>query len=120
MIIGLGIDIVEIARIKRIIMEKEEQFLNKLFTLEEQRFIPPQDQRKIEYIAGRFAGKEAVAKALGTGIGKALAWRDIEIIPLPTGKPVVQLKNGNKNHHILISISHTSSLAMAEVIIEEK
>ncbi len=119
MIIGLGIDIVEIDRIKRLLMEKEQQFLDKIFTQQEQKFIPIRGHRKIEYIAGRFAGKEAVAKALGTGIGKALAWKDIEIIPLESGKPMVNLKNKN-SCHILISISHTSSLAMAEVIIEEK
>ncbi|GBF11914.1 holo-ACP synthase [Tepidibacillus sp. HK-1] len=122
MIIGIGIDLVEIPRIKGIIENKESHFLQKVFTQKELAGAPLNPQRKIEYLAGRFAGKEAVAKAFGTGIGKQLNWKDIEISSLDSGKPIVVIKSTEvekENLTIHISISHTKTIAIAKVIIEQ-
>ncbi|KXG42551.1 holo-ACP synthase [Tepidibacillus infernus] len=122
MIIGIGIDLVEIPRIKGIIENKGSHFLQKVFTQKELAGAPLNPQRKIEYLAGRFAGKEAVAKAFGTGIGKQLNWKDIEISSLDSGKPIVVIKSTEvekENLTIHISISHTKTIAIAKVIIEQ-
>lgn len=123
MIYGIGIDMVEIERINQLLERQENTFLPKIFTEKEIQYIPTGRKRKGEYIAGRFAGKEAVAKALGTGIGKKCGWRDIEIIAMPSGKPVVKLHAENFSeslYHVHISISHTEMTAIAKVIIEQK
>lgn len=123
MIYGIGIDLVEMDRIEQILERKENRFVHRIFTDRELRFCPKHRKRRVEYLAGRFAGKEAVAKALGTGIGSQLKWTDIEILPLDTGKPYVNLKHTNwdaKELLIHISISHTNIVAAAKVVIEQK
>jgi holo-[acyl-carrier protein] synthase len=77
-IIGHGIDIVETARIARLVEEHGEHFLARCFTSTERAYA--QDKRReIEHLAGRFAAKEAVLKVLGTGLGQGMAWTDVEI-----------------------------------------
>ncbi|MFV9511769.1 holo-ACP synthase [Tepidibacillus sp. LV47] len=122
MIFGIGVDLIELERIRKIVERNEISFINKILTKAEKEYLPTSTKRKIEYLAGRFAGKEAVAKALGTGIGKGLSWKEIEILPLPSGKPVVTLKNDHLltyDFKIHITISHSKSLAIAKVIIEQ-
>ncbi len=122
MIYGIGIDMIEMDRIKSILEEKEKVFLQRLFTDKERALYPKQMQRKIEYAAGRFAAKEAVAKAFGTGIGHSISWKDIEITSLSSGKPHVEIINkGEKYTHFTIhlSITHTKTMAAAKVIIEQ-
>lgn len=120
MIFGIGIDVLEIDRITKII-ENNERFLTKILGENELALCPANKKRKSEFVAGRFAAKEAVAKALGTGIGQSLSWKDIEVLKEETGKPYVLLKNEKwkeKNFKIHLSISHTRELVFAKVIVE--
>jgi len=126
MIYGIGIDLIEISRIDELLVRNEERFIKRLLSDKELKYCPNNKRRKTEFIAGRFAGKEAVSKALGTGIGGKLNWTDMEITPLDSGKPVVILNQSVIEqlelppHQIHISISHTKTLAIAKVIIEQK
>lgn len=113
---GLGNDIIEIDRIRQSIERHGQHFLNRIFTPREQdycyKFKDP-----VPNFAGRFAAKEAIAKALGTGFGSDLSWHDIEILGDENGKPIVHLSVGAmkrfNNPHILVSISHSASHATA-------
>ncbi|OEG00247.1 hypothetical protein BHF71_05520 [Vulcanibacillus modesticaldus] len=122
MIYGIGIDVVRIKRIEEILIRNEEHFLKKILTEKERQLYPKERMKRAEFVAGRFAGKEAVAKALGTGIGSKLKWKDIEIGRLASGQPIVKLNDDKLvgDFTIHISISHTDDLAMAKVIIEQK
>lgn len=116
MIIGTGIDIVELIRIKET-LHRHQSFVKRILTAKEQEiFNSLSNSRKIEFLAGRFAAKEAFAKAIGTGIGKKLSWQDVEIIPDIQGKPKVIAKENFGNVHL--SISHSKEYAIANVIIE--
>jgi len=126
MILGVGVDIVELRRIKKIIDDesKRDSFLNKLFEDEEIEYFKSRNFR-VEYIAGRFAAKEAVSKALGTGF-REFQFKDIVIKRDELGKPEVILKNNAHNiarakgeYKIHISISHGEDSAIAYVIMEE-
>ena len=120
MIRGLGNDIIEISRMRSSIERHGLHFLNRLFSQKEQdycyRFQDPSP-----HFAGRFAAKEAIAKALGTGFGAHLAWHDVEIINDEQGKPVVYLSTAVQEKHnnpkILLSISHCNEYAMATAIL---
>lgn len=120
MILGLGTDIIEIDRMRGSIERHGIHFLNRLFSQKEQdycyRFQDPSP-----HFAGRFAAKEAVAKALGTGFGSELAWHDIEIINNELGKPVVflseNIKKKYKSPQIHLSISHCTTYATATAIL---
>ncbi|WP_078592683.1 holo-ACP synthase [Evansella clarkii] len=117
MIIGTGLDIVEISRIKALYSRKPA-FAKRILTEEEFRiFDSLPEKRKLEYLAGRFSGKEAYAKATGTGIGRELSFQDIRILNDKNGKPVIHTKSaGSEKAHI--SITHTATFAAAQVIIE--
>jgi len=126
-ILGIGVDIVELRRIKKIIEDegKKESFLNKLFNDEEIEYFKSRNF-KVEYIAGRFAAKEAVSKALGTGF-RNFEFKDITITRDELGKPEVILKNNAHNiarekgkYKFHISISHGEDSAIAYVIMEQK
>lgn len=123
MIYGIGIDLIEIKRIKKILERKETTFLNKILTDNEMaQYSILKNIRKTEYIAGRFAGKEAVAKALKIGIGSKLNWKDVEILNSTNGSPDVKInKNFLDNGELIfhISISHTKEFVVAKVIIEQ-
>lgn len=116
---GLGNDIVDIGRIRQGIERHGLHFLNRLFTRREQdycyKFKDP-----APHFAGRFAAKEAIAKALGTGFGAHLAWHDVEILADDLGKPTVFLSDAIQKRfehpHLLVSISHTDALAIAVAI----
>lgn len=109
----------EIERVRQSIERHGQHFLNRLFSAREQdycyKFKDP-----VPHFAGRFAAKEAIAKALGTGFGAELSWYDIEIIPDEHGKPNVYLSETAKqrfhNPRILVSISHSASHATAVAI----
>lgn len=122
LIVGVGIDIVEIRRIKNAI-ERNDRFLEKIFTASEIEYLKSRNLRP-EYIAGRFAAKEAVAKALGTGF-RGFDFRDIEIERTTLGKPIVSLKGKAKliakkegPWNIHLSISHGEDSAVAYAILE--
>lgn len=122
LILGVGIDIVEIRRIKSAI-ESNERFLEKIFTSAELEYLKSRNLRA-EYVAGRFAAKEAVAKALGTGF-RGFDFKDIEIDRTTLGKPIVILKGKAKliakkegQYNIHLSISHGEDSAVAYAILE--
>jgi holo-[acyl-carrier protein] synthase len=124
MILGIGIDMVETARIQASIDRFGDAFL--------QRFLLPQEiefckshRYPVTHVAARFAAKEAVAKAFGTGLGEELGWLDIEIGRKPTGEPFLVLHEkaiklfqarGGKGSHL--SLTHTEQYAAAVVVIE--
>ncbi|WP_288395673.1 holo-ACP synthase [uncultured Vagococcus sp.] len=116
MIIGIGVDIVELDRIKEII-KNNPKFINRVLTENERDvFDKLGERRQVEYFGGRFACKEAFSKAYGTGIGK-IQLKDIEILNEENGRPVIETKFFNGNIHV--SISHTDKTAIAQVILEE-
>lgn len=115
MIVGIGLDLTEISRIKQA-CEKRESFAKKVLTENEWSvFASFKGSRQIEFLAGRFAAKEAFSKALGTGIGK-VGFQDIEILNNTSGKPEVTKSPFEGN--IFISITHTGTIAAAQIILE--
>ncbi|MCR6109414.1 holo-ACP synthase [Bacillus sp. A301a_S52] len=119
MIIGIGLDVVEIKRIDAT-YNRKETFAERILTGKEYKlFTSLSHTRKVEFLAGRFAAKEAYAKAIGTGIGSHLSFKDLEIIPDQVGKPILtDLKRTEKKFNIHLSITHTKEFAAAQVIIE--
>lgn len=122
MIFGVGIDIVEIRRIKET-LEKHSNFLEKNFSKNEVEYFNVRNLRP-EFVAGRFAAKEAVSKALGTGFS-GFELKDIEIDRTASGKPIVILKGKAKliaqkyeNYKIHVSISHGIDSAVAYAVME--
>ena len=113
-----GVDIVDINRIKKILSTKRDLFLNKIFTEREIDYIKKKNYNS-ETIAGLFAGKEAISKAIGTGIGR-IGWKDMEILHEETGRPRVfigeDVLTDYKIKNLEISISHERDYAVAFVI----
>lgn len=117
MIEGIGIDLVEIEQIRNI-LNRQEAFTKRILTPNEQaHFSILSKHRQLEFIAGRYAAKEAFSKAVGTGIGKEVSFQDIEILPDEKNKPVANTKLFKGNVHL--SISHTKAYAVAQVILED-
>ncbi|WP_077620340.1 holo-ACP synthase [Bacillus sinesaloumensis] len=115
MIIGTGIDIVELDRIKKI-LHRQKKFVDRILTdAEKEKFLQLSETRKVEFLAGRFAVKEAYSKAVGTGIGESLSFLDIEVLSDEKGKPVLTKPISQKAH---LSITHSKDYAVAQVIIE--
>ena len=128
MIIGLGNDICEIARVENTLARHGERFTQRCFTEIERKKSDRRKQRAASY-AKRFAAKEACAKALGTGMSHGVFWRDIGVVNLPSGKPTIELTNGAKtvlgrlvpeghDAHIHLTITDDNGMAQAFVIIE--
>jgi len=118
-IIGIGTDIVECLRIAQMIERHGELFINRVYTPHEIHYC---QSRKLatQHFAGRWAAKEAVLKALGTGWRRGISWRDVEIRNEPGGQPTVELRGGARDvverlgiTEMLISISHCRSHATA-------
>ena len=115
MIKGIGIDIIELHRIFEIISRKGK-LVDRILTANEKKvFDDLSKTRKVEFLAGRFAAKEAFSKAIGTGIGKELSFQDIEIETDSFGKPF--FKKPEVQAHL--SISHSRDYAVAQVVIEQ-
>lgn len=115
MITGIGLDIVELGRIRRL-DGRSAKFRERLLTdreLAEYELLS--DSRKTEYLAGRFAAKEAFGKAKGTGIGKFCSFKDIEIRKDPSGKPSVFF---HEQPDGLVSITHTKEYAAAQILLQ--
>lgn len=113
-----GVDIVEIQRVADVIARWGAKFLNRVYTPAELAYC----RGRIPELAARFAGKEAIAKALGTGI-RGLAWRDMEILPDPLGKPLITLHDRARVRadtlgltELAISLSHSRDFAVAMVV----
>jgi holo-[acyl-carrier protein] synthase len=124
MILAIGIDIVDVTRIEQAVERHGERFLNRVFTPAEVAYCDARGARFVHY-AGRFAAKEAAMKALGTGWGSGVAWREVEILPSAGGPPQLTFTGtalerltslGASRAHL--SISHTGSLAVAQVVLE--
>lgn len=119
MIQGIGNDIVEVARMRKSIERQGQPFLSRIFTQRERDYCN-QFKDSTPHFAGRFAAKEAIVKALGTGFSKKAHWQDIEILNDKRGKPSVFLSE-SLNHEfydpiLLVSISHTADYATAVAI----
>ena len=115
MITGIGLDIVELDRIAKL-DARSSKFRARILTADELAIYEKlADHRRTEFLAGRFAGKEAFSKAKGTGIGAECNFTDISIVPEVSGKPTVYFKD----HPItgFISITHTQTVAAAQVIL---
>lgn len=116
MIQGFGIDLTEIARVKRAV-EKTPSFVKRILTPPElEQLAKLGGQRRYEYIAGRWSLKEAFAKAWGTGIGREVGFQDIAIINNQSGRPIV-VKSPFEGR-VWASVSHTKDLVMTEIILE--
>lgn len=113
----LGCDIIEIGRIANSINKFGYSFLHHILS-DNEIALYNQKGKKAEFVSGRFAAKEAVSKALGTGIGRGYAFTDIEILPDELGKPWVYLK-GKRADNIEVSISHSRDNAIAVCLIKE-
>lgn len=121
-ILGIGVDVVALDRIAQLCARRPEQFAARVFTEKEQSAFTPKPQ--VARIAARFAVKEAVSKALGTGIGK-IGWKDIETTNNASGAPIVclygraaELAQAKGVQTVHCSISHEQSVAVAMIILE--
>jgi len=124
MIVGTGIDIAEVARIRQSIARFGDRFLRRIYTPDEIRYCDSKANR-VERYAARFAAKEAAMKALGTGWNHGVRWLDCEVVRQPGGRPSLAFhgkaaefaaKLGVKN--AALSLTHTTEQAMAQVILE--
>jgi len=124
MIVGMGIDVAEVSRIREVIESQKDRFLHRVYTENEIAYCE-QFRNKYERYAGRFAAKEAAMKALGTGWSRGVRWVDVEVVRQRGGRPTISLQGearkiadalGVKN--IAISITHTADQAIAQVIFE--
>jgi holo-[acyl-carrier protein] synthase len=124
-ILGIGVDIVETARIQHSLDRFGERFLHRVFTQGEIDYCKSM-KFSARHFAARFAAKEAASKAFGTGIGKSMGWRDIDVHRKESGQPYVVLEGGAKQfaaEHgvsaVWLSLSHTEHHAVATVVIEQ-
>ena len=125
MIIGTGIDLAEIKRIQQSMDRYGARFLDRVYTATEQAYCS-RKRNAAESFAARFAAKEAGAKALGTGIGFGVSWREIEVVRLPGGRPTLRFhgRAAQIAAHLgvtrsALSLTHTTELAMASVVLED-
>ncbi len=125
MIIGTGIDLSSLERIGNVLERSGERFLERILTDKEKMQMPRQGRRRTEWTAGRFAAKEAAAKALGTGIAEGIRMKDIEVLTSPGGGPRIILHGQAEARalamgasRIHVSISHEKETACAVVILE--
>ena len=122
-VFGIGIDVVEVERIASSMAEFGERFATRVFTPAERDYCAAQRRPELHF-AARFAAKEAVAKALGTGIGKDLGWLDMEIVRKPSGEPEVRLSGAGgefaERHgiaEIKVSLTHARDYAAASAVV---
>jgi holo-[acyl-carrier protein] synthase len=124
MIVGTGIDIAEVPRIRLSIERFGLRFLERIYTPREMQYCDSKANR-VERYAARFAAKEAAMKALGTGWNHGVRWRDCEVVRMPGGRPSIAFHGkagefaarlGVKN--AALSLSHTEEQAIAQVILE--
>lgn len=128
MILGIGSDIVEIERIQQILERHNKRFLNRIFTFEEIAYAH-QKIKTAATLANRFAAKEAMVKALGTGISQGIHWKDIQISNTESGQPYINLTGraaevlqslvpSGMSAKIFCSLSNSDHYAQAVVVIE--
>ena len=124
MVLGIGIDIIEVARVKASHERFGGRFLNRVLLADEIAYCLSH-KNPAPFIAARFAAKEAISKAFGTGIGAALGWRDMEIRRKKSGEPFVVLHGKGKKlfaarkaKRLLVSLSHTANYAAVTAVLE--
>ena len=122
-LVGIGIDVVEVSRIRSSMDEFGVKFLARIFTERERDYCERQKMPEMHY-AARFAAKEAISKAFGTGIGKDVSWLDMEIIKKSSGEPEVQLSGAAelkakevKAGQVMVSLTHSNDYAAANAVI---
>lgn len=122
-VLAHGVDLVSVPRIAAMLGEHGDKFIARCFTPAEAEYARSRPKRSHEHLAARFAAKEAVMKALGTGLDQGVSWTDIEVTRDATGRPGVRLTGGAKAHADrlglkvwLISLSHTDDAAIASVL----
>lgn len=124
MILGTGVDLAEVARIRDAVERYGQRFIGRIYTPGEIAYVERKANR-FERYAGRFAAKEAGMKAIGTGWKRGVRWQDFEVANLPSGRPTLRLHGeaakiaerlGVKS--VQLSITHTAALGMAHVILE--
>lgn len=125
MIVGSGIDLVEIDRIQHSLDRYGERFLNRVYTRAEQAYCL-RKRNAAESLAARFAAKEAGAKALGTGMSRGVTWLEIEVVREPGGRPTLRFHGRAAEmaqtlhaRRAALSLTHTGSLSMASVVLED-
>ena len=125
MIVGSGVDLCEVERIKTAIARHGRRFVERIYTPREIAYAESKANR-YERFAARFAAKEAGMKALGTGWRGGIAWRDFEVTNLPSGRPTLKFHGKAAElaqrlgvENISLSITHTAVQAMAQVILEK-
>ena len=125
MIVGTGVDLAEVPRIRASIERFGARFVDRIYTRAEIAYVERKANRYERY-AARFAAKEAGMKAIGTGWKRGVAWRDFEVANLPSGKPTLRLHGvaaqiagtlGVKS--ISLSLTHTAAVGLAHVILED-
>jgi len=123
-VLGIGVYLVENARIEHSLERFGDRFLHRVFTTGEIEYSQSM-KFPARHLAARFAAKEAVSKAFGTGIGKSMGWKDIDVRRKESGEPYVVLEGGAKKlaegrnvSKVLITLSHTEHHAMAVIVVE--
>jgi holo-[acyl-carrier protein] synthase len=122
-LIGIGLDVVEVSRIRSSLDEFGERFLRRIFTATERAYCEAQNRAELHF-AARFAAKEAISKAFGTGIGSAIGWLDLEVGRKPSGEPEVHLRGGAAAlagqrgvEQVLVSLTHARDYAAANAVL---
>jgi holo-[acyl-carrier protein] synthase len=125
MIVGSGIDLAEIERIQHSVERYGQRFLDRVYTASEQAYCL-RKRKSAESLAARFAAKEAGAKALGTGISHGVNWLEIEVVREASGRPTLKFYGRAAEFaarlgavRSALSITHTATLAMASVVLED-
>jgi holo-[acyl-carrier protein] synthase len=125
MIVGIGVDLVEVARIEAMLAAHGERFLARAFTAREQALGQARGATAPTFFAGRWAAKEAVAKALGCGFGPQCGWREVEVANDAAGRPVVELQGAARAtaaalgvRQLQVSVSHERHYATAMAVAE--
>ena len=123
MIIGIGVDVVELDRIEKIWNQYGAKFASKILSEQEYKLLP--QHNPVQFLAGRFAAKEALSKALGTGFSGQINFKHFSVCNLPSGQPVATLSGAaleamqnNGAKRVFISISHDKGSAVAMAILE--
>lgn len=118
-----GIDIVDIDRLGQVLEQHGDHFLNRVFSPDEQAYCLSNPKRCHEHLAGRFAAKEAVLKAIGTGWSRGIAWTEVEVVRTAAGRPTVRLTGRALEEAVAVgisgwqlSISHIKTHAIASAI----
>ena len=126
MILGLGTDMIEIARIEESIRQFGQRFLDRVYTPEEIAYCQRKKKHAAESFAARFAAKEAAAKALGTGISRGITWKELEVRRQASGRPTLHLSGRALERaselgirRLSLSLTHGRETALAIVVAED-